>query len=155
MAPTAPSSSTQQEQTMPTLDSYLFFDGQCADALRFYERTLGAKLQMLMTYGQSPDPKNCPPGDPNRVMHGCIALPDGRLLMASDTPQGMFKPMQGFALALNYASADEARKVFDAFAEGGQVVMPMGRTFWVEAFGMLTDRFGTPWMVSGGEQAQM
>ncbi len=140
---------------MPTLDSYIFFDGQCADAMRFYERTLGATVQMMMTYAQSPDPKACPPGDPNRVMHASIGLPGGRMLMASDSPEGMHKAMTGFALALNYDTADEARKVFGALSEGGQVMMPMGQTFWVETFGMLTDRFGTPWMVSGGKQAQM
>jgi PhnB protein len=140
---------------MPTLDSYIFFDGQCADALAFYELVLGAKVTFSMTYGQSPDPKACPPGDPNRVMHASLHLPGGRMLMASDTPEGMGKPMQGFALALNYDSADEARKVFAAISEGGSVMMPMGQTFWVETFGMCNDRFGTPWMVSGGKQAQM
>jgi len=138
---------------MPTLDSYIFFDGQCAQAMRFYERVLGGKLEKMITYGQSPDPANCPPGDPNRIMHACIVLPGGRMLMASDTPEGMHKPMQGFALALNYPTADEARKVFDELAAGGTVMMPMARTFWSEAFGMFTDRFGTPWMVGGGSLA--
>lgn len=137
---------------MPTLDSYIFFDGQCADAMRFYERTLGGRMEMMMSYAQSPDPEACPPGDPNRVMHASIALPDGRRLMASDSPEGMHQPMAGFALALNYPTADEARRVFDALAAGGSVTMPLGKTFWAEAFGMLTDRFGTPWMVGGGEQ---
>jgi len=138
---------------MPTLDSYLFFDGQCTEAMRFYERTLGGRMEALMTYAQSPDPSTCAPGDKDRVMHACIVLPDGRMLMASDSPSGMHKPMGGFALALNYPTADEARKVFDTLAAGGSVLMPMGKTFWTEAFGMLTDRFGTPWMVGGGAQA--
>jgi PhnB protein len=138
---------------MPTLDSYLFFDGQCAEAMRFYERTLGGRMESLMTYAQSPDPAACPPGDKDRVMHASVVLPDGRMLMASDSPAGMHKPMAGFALALNYPTADEARKVFDALSAGGSVMMPMGKTFWTEAFGMLTDRFGTPWMVGGGAQA--
>lgn len=138
---------------MPTLDSYLFFDGQCTEAMRFYERTLGGRMQTLMTYEQSPDPASCPPGSKDRVMHASIALPDGRMLMASDSPAGMHKPMAGFALALNYPTADEAREMFDALSAGGSVMMPMGKTFWAEAFGMLTDRFGTPWMVGGGTQA--
>lgn len=137
---------------MPTLDSYIFFDGQCAEAMRFYERTLGGAMETMMSYAQSPDPQACPPGDPNRVMHACVVLPDGRMLMASDSPEGMHKPMSGFALALNYPTADEARRVFDTLAAGGCVTMPMARTFWTEAFGMLTDRFGTPWMVGGGRQ---
>ena len=137
---------------MPTLDSYLFFDGTCAEAMRFYERVLGGRMETFLTYGESPDPAACPPGDPGRVMHACIVLSDGRRLMASDTPEGMHQPLQGFALALNYGTADEARKVFDTLANGGQVTMPMARTFWTETFGMLTDRFGTPWMVGGGQQ---
>jgi PhnB protein len=134
---------------MPQLDSYIFFDGNCADAMRFYHRTLGGELQKMMTYEESPDPQQCPPGSAGRIMHACLVL-DGRMLMASDSPAGMHKPMGGFALALNYPTADEARRIFDQLAEGGSVMMPMARTFWTEAFGMVTDRFGTPWMVGGG-----
>lgn len=139
---------------MPQLDTYLFFDGNCADAMRFYEATLGGKIEMMLTYGESPEkdnPEHCPPGSESRIMHASMSL-DGRLLMASDTPAGHFKPMAGFALSLSYPSAAEAGRIFDKLAEGGQVMMPMGKTFWAEAFGMLTDRFGTPWMVGGGEQ---
>lgn len=139
---------------MPTLDSYLFFDGQCAEAMRFYERTLGGRMESLMSYAESPDPSACPPGDPSRVMHACVVLPDGRMLMASDVPEGQRQPMGGFALALNYPTAAEARRAFDALAAGGQVTMPMMKTFWTESFGMLTDRFGTPWMVGGGALAR-
>jgi len=138
---------------MPVLDSYLFFNGNCAEAVSFYERTLGAKVKMIMTYGESPDPEQCPAGSKDRIMHASLDV-DGRTLMASDTPAGQASPgMTGFALSLNYPNADEARRVFDALANGGKVQMPMGKTFWAEAFGMLTDRFGTPWMVSGGGQS--
>lgn len=83
-------------------------------------------------------------------MHASLNL-DGRRLMASDTPATHSnKGMSGFALSLNYPTTDEARRVFNALAEGGTVTMPMEKTFWAEAFGMLTDRFGTPWMVGGG-----
>ncbi|HEY0887454.1 MAG TPA: VOC family protein [Ramlibacter sp.] len=134
---------------MPVLDSYLFFDGTCAEAMRFYERTLGGKLEMMMTYGQSPDPQQCPPGSQDRIMHANLII-DGRNLMASDTPAGQAGGMSGFSLSLAYQSADEARRIFDKLAEGGKVTMPVSKTFWAEAFGMLTDRFGTPWMVMGG-----
>ena len=138
---------------MPVLDSYLFFDGNCAEAMRFYERTLGGKMEMVMTYGQSPEPENCPAGAENLVMHASMKLGD-RTLMASDVPPSMGpKPMAGFALSLAYDSAEEARRVFDALAQGGSVTMPMTKTFWAETFGMLTDRFGTPWMVGGGMHA--
>jgi PhnB protein len=138
---------------MPVLDSYLFFDGNCAEAMRFYERTLGGKVEMSMTYGQAPDPAQCPPGSQDRIMHTSMMI-DGRRLMASDTPSGQpAQGMSGFALSLSYPSAEEARRVFDALCEGGKTMMPFGKTFWAEGFGMLTDRFGTPWMVGGGESS--
>ena len=138
---------------MPVLDSYLFFDGNCAEAMRFYERTLGGKIEMSMTYGQAPDPSQCPPGSQDRIMHASLQIGDRRL-MASDTPGGQpAQPMQGFALSLHYPTADEARRIFDALGNGGQTTMPFAKTFWAEGFGMLTDRFGTPWMVGGGSES--
>ncbi len=138
---------------MPILDSYLFFDGNCAEAMRFYEQTLGGKIEMSMTYGQSPEPEHCPAGSQDRIMHASLLL-DGRRLMASDVPAGeAAKGMHGFALSLNYPTADEARRIFDALGAGGQPIMPFGKTFWAEGFGMVTDRFGTPWMVGGGSES--
>lgn len=135
---------------MPTLDSYIFFNGNCAEAMRFYERTLGGQLEALMTYAQSPDPKACPSGAGDLVMHASLKI-DDRRLMASDTPPGYeHKPMAGFALSLNYPAPADARRIFDALSQGGTVTMPMQKTFWAETFGMLVDRFGTPWMVGGG-----
>lgn len=134
---------------MPVLDSYLFFNGNCAEAMRFYERTLGGKLERMMTYADSPEPDKCPPGAKDLVMHASLVL-DGRTLMASDSAPGYeSKPMGGFALSLNYPTAAEAKRVFDALADGGTVTMPMAETFWTGIFGMVTDRFGTPWMVGG------
>lgn len=137
---------------MPMLDSYLFFDGNCAEAMRFYERVTGGKLTAMMKYSESPvpqDPAHCGPGDENRIMHASLAI-DGRNLMASDTPKGQFKPMQGFSLSLYFDTPEEAKRKFDMLVDGGSVVMPFGPTFWAKGFGMLTDKFGTPWMVSGG-----
>lgn len=136
---------------MAILDSYLFFQGQCAEAMRFYERTLGGKLEALMTYGQAPPPQQCPDGAKDLVMHARLVI-DGRALMASDQPPGERQSMGGFALSLQYPTAQEARRVFDALAQGGKVNMPMQKTFWAESFGVLVDRFGTPWMVGGGMQ---
>ena len=138
---------------MPSLDSYIFFDGQCAQAMRFYEQALGGRMETFMTYAQSPEPDKCPPGSADRIMHACLVLDGDRRLMASDSPAGQHKPMAGFGLALSYPTAQEARRIFEALSAGGSVTMPMGKTFWAEAFGMCTDRFGTPWMVGGGEQA--
>lgn len=134
---------------MPMLDSYLLFNGNCAEAMRFYAQTLGGQLQAMMTYGQSPEPDKCPANSADRIMHASVLL-DGRMLMASDVPVGQEKPVSGFALSLFYDKPEEARRVFDALSAGGKVEMPMGETFWAQSFGMFADRFGTPWMVGGG-----
>ena len=139
---------------MPMLDSYLFFNGTCAQAMNFYQKTIGGQMISMLTYAQSPDPSQCGDGGQDRIMHAHLLI-DGRNLMASDSPPGQPMPAAGgFALSLNYPSAAEAKKVFDALADGGKVTMPMSKTFWIESFGMLTDRFGTPWMVGGGEPAK-
>ena len=135
---------------MPMLDTYLFFDGQCAEAMRFYERSLGGQLEALLTYADSPDPQQCAAGGGDRVMHARLRV-DGRALMASDQPPGAPpQPAGGYAVSLQYATAAEARPVFDRLAEGGTVRMPLQKTFFAESFGMLVDRFGVPWMVGGG-----
>ena len=138
---------------MANLDPYLFFDGTCAEAMRFYEKTLGGKLD-LMKAGDSPAADDMHPDSAEKILHARLALED-RAVMASDWMGGdqPYEGMKGFALALAYPAVDEAQRVFDALAEGGQVNMPMQKTFWVESFGMLVDRFGTSWMVSGGKPA--
>jgi PhnB protein len=136
-----------KETMMTQLDVYLFFDGQCAEAMRFYERVLGGTLQM-MTHAESPMKDQMPAGSGDRIMHSSLTLSSGRTLMASDAMAGQGAAMKGFSLSLGYDRTDEGRRVFDALAEGGQVTMPMQKTFWAEAFGMLVDRFGTPWMIS-------
>lgn len=138
---------------MPQIDAYLMFDGNCAEAMRFYERTLGAKLEAMMTYAESPDPEMCgnmPAGGADRIMHASLDI-DGRRLMASDYPPGQsVEVMKGFSLSLSYPTVKEASGVFDALSAGGRVTMPMQKTFWAEGFGMLVDRFGTPWMFNAG-----
>ena len=134
---------------MPMLDSYLFFNGDCAEAMNFYAKTLGVKVTAMMKYGDSPDPQSCPPGNENRVMHASL-LVDGRNLMASDVQKGQEKPMAGFALSLFYDKPSQVQPIFDALSQGGSVMMPVGDTFWAQAFGMCTDKFGVAWMVSGG-----
>jgi PhnB protein len=137
------------------IDTYLFFDGNCAEAMRFYEKALGGKLEAMMTQADAPPSAGVPPGSPERILHASLALGERRL-MASDTMAGdSYAGMHGFAIALSYPSVDEAKKAFAALSEGGKVNMPMGPTFWVESFGMLADRFDIGWMVSGGKPAQM
>jgi PhnB protein len=119
--------------------------------MRFYEKTLGGKIQMMMTMGEAPGAEQFPPGAAGRIMHAALAYGDG-LLMASDSMPGQpYEGMKGFGVALTLGTVAEGQRVFDAFAEGGKVSMPYGKTFWVEAFGMVSDRFGTPWLVNGGK----
>jgi len=137
---------------MEPMEPYLFFDGNCAEAMRFYERTLGGKLEAMLTHAESPAAAQSPPGNANRIMHASLLVGDRRL-MASDAMAGVpYGGMKGFFLSLVYGTVDEAKRVFDALANGGKINMPMDKTFWVESFGMVVDRFGTPWMVSGGKQ---
>jgi len=139
---------------MPSFDTYLFFQGQCAEALRFYERVLGGKLETLMTYADAPaSAEQCAGVAADHVMHARLVV-QGRALMASDQPPGApAQAMAGFALSMQYATVEEARRIFDRLSEGGKVTMPLTRTFFADTFGMLVDRFGTPWMVGGGFQA--
>ena len=139
---------------MSQLDTYLFFDGTCAEAMRFYEKALGGKIEMMMTQAEAPPSAGVPPGSPDRILHASLKLGD-RILMASDSMPGeQDHGMHGFALSLSYGTPAEGKKVFDTLSAGGKVTMPMGPTFWVESFGMLDDRFGASWMVSGGKPAQ-
>lgn len=134
---------------MPALNAYLIFDGNCADAMRFYERTLGGKLD-LTTHAESPAAAETPAGNADRILHARLVMDDG-VLMASDGLAGeTYDGMKGFSLALIYPTAAEGERVFDALGKGGNVVMPFGKTFWAEGFGMLVDRFGTPWMINAG-----
>lgn len=135
---------------MPQLNAYLSFDGNCAEAMKFYARVLDAKLDALITYGQTPGDMPCPPSHSNRIMHAYLVHPDFSL-MAGDTPPGIpYQGINGAMMTLTYPTAVEARRVFDALAEGSQITMPLSETFWAELFGMVTDRYGTPWGINGG-----
>ena len=137
---------------MPQLCAYLSFDGNCVEAMKYYERVLGAKLDALITYADMPGADAPPPSHANRIMHACLVHPDFSL-MAGDTPPGVpYKGMNGVMLALTYPTAGEARRVFEALADKGRVDMPLAETFWADIFGMVTDRFGTPWGINGGSK---
>jgi PhnB protein len=136
---------------MSQLDPYLFFDGNCAEAMRFYEKALGGKLEMMLKASEAPEPPPEECAKPDGILHACVVV-DGRRLMASDwMSKEPYPGQKGVSLALNYPTVEEARKKFEALASGGQVHMPLDKTFWVEAFGMVVDKFGTHWMVSGGQ----
>ena len=137
---------------MPQVNAYVFFDGTCAEAMRFYERTLGGKMEMMMTQAEAPKVPNAPPSPPgaaDRIMHASLTIDGGGNLMASDSMVGQpYGGMKGFSLSLAYKTIAEGKRIFDALAAGGQVTMPFAKTFWAEGFGMLVDRYGTPWMVN-------
>lgn len=136
---------------MPGVETYLTFHGNCADAMRFYEKTLGAKIEFLMTHGESPMADKAPADFKDKVMHGSLTI-DGQRLMCSDNMPGQpDEGMHGFTLSLTYPSVAEGEKIFNALAAGGKVLMPMQDTFWVERWGNLIDQFGTPWMVNAGK----
>ena len=139
---------------MALLESYLTFNGNCAEAMRFYERTLNGKMQMMMTHAESPMGAQASAANRNRIMHSRLIIDGGQALMAADTMAGdPPEKMSGFSLSLGYHTAAEATRIFNALADGGRVTMPPQPTFWVETFGMLVDKFGTPWMVGGGPKS--
>jgi PhnB protein len=129
---------------------YLFFDGCCEEAVKFYQRAVGAQLEMLMRFNEAPDPPpaDClAPGFENKVMHTSFRIGDTQV-MASDGSGTEVAGFTGFSLSLAVDSVEQADRYFDALSEGGSVVMPLGQTFWSPRFGMLKDRFGVSWMVN-------
>ena len=129
------------------INAYLNFNGNCAEAFRLYEQVLGGKILMMQTMGDSPMGGETPPEQRDLVMHVRLAVGD-QLLMGSDTPSEHFEKMQGFSVALGVDDPAEAERIFNGLSEGGEVTMPLQKTFWAERFGMLVDRFGTPWFVN-------
>ncbi len=132
------------------IQPYLFFNGRCEEALQFYGKALDAKVDMMIRYKESPEPPKpgmIPPGFENKIMHASFHVGETRL-MASDGNSAQKASFQGFFLALSVATESEADRAFAALANGGQVRMPLTKTFWSPRFGMVQDRFGIGWMVS-------
>ncbi|MEO5701405.1 MAG: VOC family protein [Casimicrobiaceae bacterium] len=132
------------------IQPYLFFDGTCEAAVEFYKRALGAKVEMLMRYKESPEPPPSgmlPPGSENKIMHVSLRIGDS-VVMASDGMCHGESRFAGFSLSHSVKDEAECDRVFAALGEGGKVQMPLGKTFWSPRFGMLTDRFGVGWMIS-------
>jgi PhnB protein len=137
-------STTNNQQT---LQPYLFFDGRCEEALEFYRKTIGAEVTTLMRYKDSPDPTMaCPGVSPDKVMHSSFTV-GNTTVMASDGRSTGKPVFQGFSLSLAVATEAEADKLFGALGNGGQVQMPLTKTFFSPRFGMVADRFGVGWMI--------
>lgn len=131
------------------VEPYLFFNGNCADALEFYQDALGIQIEMTMRFADSPEA--CPDGmlPPNwddKIMHGSFLL-GGDRVMVSDG-MGAHEGFAGFAISVVRDDADAVRATFDKLSAGGEVLMPVDKTFWADAYGMLKDKFGIMWMLS-------
>lgn len=126
------------------LNAYVNFGGNCADALRYYEKHLGAKVGMMMTHAQSPEQSRVPEGWKDAVLHASVTI-GGSELMASDIPNA--EPMRSAYLTLRMDSDAEAERVFSALSDGGRVLMPLQETFFATRFGQAQDRFGINWMI--------
>ena len=129
---------------------YLGFDGNCAEAMRFYEKTLGGKIRVMMSAADTPMADQIPKEFAHRIMNAQLELPGGSLLYAGDAPAHIpYEGIKGISLALNYDSVEEAELVFNALAKDGTVTMPFSPTFWAKKFGMLIDQFGVAWIING------
>ena len=129
------------------VNPYLTFDGRCEAAFKFYERTLGGKIQVLITAEGTPMADQCPPDWRDKIMHGRLTLGD-QVLMGSDATPDRYEAPKSFSLCLSIPEPGEAERVFHALAAGGTVQMPIAETFWAVRFGMLVDQFGIPWMIN-------
>jgi len=136
-------------QASAKVQAYLFFDGRCEEALEFYKTALGAEVEMMMRFRDSPQPAQpgtCAPDSENKIMHSCFRIGNTQVMASDGRAQG--KPIfQGFALSLSAKDEADADRVFNALADGGRVQMPLAKTFFSPRFGMVADRFGVGWMV--------
>jgi PhnB protein len=129
------------------LSTHLNFDGQCAEAFKFYERCLGGKLVVLMTHGDSPMKDQVPADWHDKVIHARLEVGKDAL-MGCDAPPTRYATPQGSSVSITLEAPADAERIFGALADRGKVTMPFQKTFWSQGFGMVVDRFGVPWMVN-------
>jgi PhnB protein len=129
------------------VDAYLTFNRQCEEAFNFYAQVLGGKIEFMSTFEGSPMAAGAPPDWQKKIMHATLGV-GTKKLYGSDAPPGRYSTPAGFSISAGVADPAEAERLFHAMAEGGTVQMPIQETFWSPRFGMLTDRFGIPWMVN-------
>ncbi len=134
------------------INIYLAFNGNCGEAFKFYEMCLGGKAE-LMKYSDSPMADQTPSAQRDRIMHAKLQVGEQVIMGADSPPQMGFNGNHGFSVSVTVKDPAEAARIFGALSEGGNVHMPLGKTFWSPAFGMFVDRFGIPWMVNCEEQA--
>jgi len=136
------------------VNPYLSFNGQCEAAFKLYEQCLGGQLGAIFRYGGSPMANQVPPDWQDKVMHGSVTVGQQVLMGGDVAPLGYEEP-KGFSLSIQIKDTAEAERIFRELGEGGDVTLPLEKTFWAERFGMLVDRFGIAWMINcdGSEQA--
>ncbi len=130
-----------------TINTYLHFNGNCEQALKFYEKALGMKVAFLLRYSEAPAGEECSAQLASKIMHGRI-VSGHNVIMASDCPPDRYAPQAGFSISINVETPSEADKYFNALSEKANIIMPIGETFWAQRFGMLVDQFGVSWMVN-------
>jgi PhnB protein len=128
------------------VNPYLFYNGNCEAAFKFYEKVLGAKVEMMLTHESAPESMPTPPEWKKKIMHARISI-DGEVIMGSDAPPGHFHQPQGFSVSLLVEDLADAERKFKSLSEGGSVNMAFAKTFFAKGFGMCVDQFGIPWMV--------
>jgi PhnB protein len=126
---------------------YLSFNGNCAEAFRFYEKVLGGKISALMTWADTPMAKEVPAETRSQIVHARMQV-DDPVLMGGDAPPGRYEAPKGITVTITVEQPAEADRIFAALSEGGTVTMPIQETFWAQRFAMFTDRYGTPWMIN-------
>lgn len=129
------------------LNPYLLFNGTCEEAFKFYAKMLNGTIKTMMPFEGSPMEKRVPDEWRKKIMHSTLVF-DGQILMGSDARGEHYRKPQGIAVSLSVAKPEEAERIFAALAGGGEVGMALQETFWAARFGMVTDRFGIPWMIN-------
>lgn len=127
--------------------AYLTFNGDCEEAFRYYAKHLGGEISALMKFSEGPPDMPVDDADRDLIMHASLNIGNA-MIMASDAPGGRYRKPQGVSVSIAIDDPKEAERIFAALADGGDIEMPIGETFWAERFGMVTDRWGTPWMIN-------
>jgi PhnB protein len=134
------------------LNPYLMFNDQCEEAFKFYAQTIGGTVEVLLRGKDTPIASQLPADRQDKIMHACLVV-DGKQLMGSDAPADQYDAPAGMGVTLTVEDPDEATRIFNALAANGKIRMELQETFWAIRFGMLTDRFGIPWMINCAKPA--
>jgi len=129
------------------INTYLVFDGRCKEAFEFYAKVFGGTIRAMIPHGGTPAAQFVPDNWQEKVMHAEVTVANG-VLMGSDAPPDHYRAMAGFSVSVQVEQPAEADRLYNALAEDGKQSMPIQETFWAQRFGMVTDRFGTPWMIN-------